>query len=193
MSEERFRSLLDRAVAEVKQRLKKHQNPGSHFLDSVESAIAWALKNVGDAEQNYPSGQGADRENGRGWSAAQRDNMEQAVSEYVEEYADTMRRGKATIWRAVRIPAVADPSKWIKWSSVGTHWSFRKNGAGDYGGGQEFDPGVDLPEIKRGESTKVVVIEAVVNAEDIDWEYGFTRSGTTDSSSSSVRSNVARR
>src|SRR5579883_1869674 len=50
-------------------------NPSGHFLDSVESAIAWALENVGDAEDNYLDLNGEDaklfdRAYGDGYSAA---------------------------------------------------------------------------------------------------------------------------
>lgn len=129
--------------------------PAGHFLDSVDSAIAWALENVGDAREDYPKGSSSRAE-------AVRQNQEEEVAEYVAEYAEVMRAGVAPIWRAVEIPKGENPRLWIDWDELGTHWSFRRSGAGVYSGGKVQGP------------TDVVVIEAVVKAEDIDWEYGFT-------------------
>ncbi len=129
--------------------------PVGHFLDSVESAITWALENVGDACEDYPKGSSSRAE-------AVRQHQEEEVAEYVAEYAKVMRAGLAPIWRAIEIPRGENPRLWIDWDELGTHWSFRRSGAGVYSGGKIQGP------------TETVVIEAKVMANDIDWEYGFT-------------------
>ena len=126
-----------------------------HFLDSTHDAIKWALKNVGDAREDYPAGSSS-----RAVSYRMRKEMD--VETYVAEYHGVMAAGQARIWRAVEIPAGEDPRLWIDWDEVGTHWSFRRRGAGVYSGGKVQGP------------TRVVVIEAVVQVAEIDWEYGFT-------------------
>ncbi len=168
------REIVDLRPAKTWRPRKKRNDGSRHFLDSIDSAIVWALANVGDAEQSYPTGAEArdfERENGRGAATVRRDMMEQAVDEYVAKFHEVTSDGEARIWRGITVPANVDPRKWIKWSCLGTYWSFLKRGAGDYG--NAYDPRCEWPELPEG-PTRVAIIEAIVPADGIDWEHGFT-------------------
>jgi hypothetical protein len=139
-----------------------------HFLDTVDSAIAWGLENVRSPERSHPLGDGE-------LDVKFRRLHTDEVAQYVDEYHKVMRDGQATIWRGLIIPQDTNPRKWIKWDGLGIYWSFRKSGASEYGGDTARRlPELDLPVIDRDADVCLVVVEAVVDARDIDWEHGFT-------------------
>lgn len=125
-----------------------------HFLETVESAIEWALENVGDAEQDYPPGKST-------FSRVLRDKKEEEVAEYVDQFHEAMRSDRVTIWRRLEIPADQDPMDAIDWENLGIYWSFRESGAGVYAGHL------------AGPTDEVTIVATVMPA-DIDWEHGFT-------------------
>lgn len=124
-----------------------------HFLSTVENAIEWALENVGDAEQDYPAGDS-------GYAKALREQKEEEVAEYVDQFHEAMRSHRVKIWRGLEIPAGEDPTDAIDWDNLGIYWSFKEYGAGVYAG-------------HLAGPTDRVTITALVAPADIDWEHGF--------------------
>lgn len=158
------------------------KKPKKHFLDNIDSAVAWAKKNSPDSMEAFFE----DDEDHRGdyppgYFEQRRYEIEELIDDYISIRNNVLHAGSAPVWRAIAIPAKADPLKWIKWDRIGSYWSFRSRGVGTYG----FSPGtgpaydsyahetVSWGRVAPGTPHKTVVVEGVVQAKDIDWEHGF--------------------
>jgi hypothetical protein len=120
-----------------------------HFLSNPKSAWEWAKENVADIAV----------EEDKGEDDPYVQMYRERAAAYVERFRDCMSRSGVEVYRAVK---VAEP-KAINWQNVGTHWSFERDGVGVYG---------QVP--AEHQEGREIILTAMVNPQNIDWEYGFT-------------------
>lgn len=126
------------------------------FLKDGRTAFRWALKNVDDLK-DYVNEMN-ERERGLG---------EEFYGGRALEYASFARGvyndGSIQIYRAIRVPVGRGGNPKISFSQLGKAWSKERRGAGVYGNVHS-----------TGGPTVDVVLTGVVEAQGIDWEYGFS-------------------
>lgn len=86
-----------------------------------------------------------------------RETLEDRASEYAGFAQKAWRNGSIEVHRAVSVPS----HEKIRFDKLGKSWSYDRRGAGVYNK-------------TVGEDEREVVLTAVVQPEDVDWEFGFT-------------------
>ena len=125
-----------------------------HFLETPELAWEWAKNNVDISVDEEDIDEEGD------------DYARVLFAEYLEkcniyssQYHNIMSKDFVEIYRGIQVPSIES----IIWDSIGTHWSFKKDGAGIYG---------DVPsQFAKGDK---FILTGICLPKDIDWEYGFT-------------------
>lgn len=110
------------------------------FMRDTKAAVLWAREQDAEADDIM---------------------LQDRVESYLARAREISARGYATVYRAVRVPAVNGIHN-INWDCLGKAWSAVPEGADVYGEAAEASS--DLRD---------VVLRGIVKAKDIDWEYGF--------------------
>lgn len=145
--------------------MKIYRLSQSNFLETPETAWEWAKEHV-DIQVTEKS-LAEDLESGLYEDGSDKHNYDQTLLEdyiekcslYSDKYHNVMKQSSITIYRAIRAPSVED----IDFNNIGTHWSFRSEGAGSYGEVQQ-----------EWRNHKDIVLTATAQPKDVDWEYCFT-------------------
>lgn len=109
-------------------------------LSDPEAAWEWVKANVADIDEDFES--------------IAREHTEA----YCRKYLEVQQKGVAEIHRVVVLPSIDQ----LDTARIGTHWSFERHGAGDYGLNRQR-----LPE------DKTWLLTGRATPTDIDWEYGL--------------------
>lgn len=98
------------------------------------------------------------------------------------DYSSFARRafeqGEIRVWRAMKLPVLANGDLDLKIDCLGKAWSFKKSGAGVYN------------QVPHGGRLEYVVVEGIVSPADVDWGYGFISYATYGKAQSEVSMNA---
>jgi hypothetical protein len=122
-------------------------------LENSEEAEKYALENIDSVQEAFEKKEEGD-------SSSYNYYLEE-IEEYVDIYHGAKRKNEIEIYRALVLNSADD----LDLNNIGKHWSFKKEGAGVYGGGHPM-----AGMFKDGRS---FLLTGIVNFKDIDWLYGF--------------------
>lgn len=125
------------------------------FLKTSEAAFRWARKHADldfGSENDDPS-----------YREALYDGYRNAAEMYVMRAYDIIATGSIHVYRAIAIPTKLG-LRGINFDCLGKSWSAEERGAGVYG---------EAPKSIRNQPTVEVILEGDVDAQWIDWAFGF--------------------
>ena len=135
-------------------------NNNVSFLSTPHLAWEWAKENVDIEFDESSLDDHSLAKSERNMIEGEINKYKDRVSLYCDKYNKIKNKGNIVIYRVIRVLSLDD----IGWDDIGTHWSFKKEGAGAYG---DIRPGI------RRKGTDIL-LTGVTKVENIDWEYGFT-------------------
>jgi hypothetical protein len=128
------------------------------FLSSYESAEEYAYDNIGDVAEAFDEYKEKPDDIRAEYSYNQ---YVERIELYVDKYNELKNENTITIYRLVKLDSISD----LDLNDIGMHWSFEKDGVGDYGGHH--------PKQSYYKDPKSYVLTGYANPDDIDWIYGF--------------------
>jgi hypothetical protein len=136
----------------------KEYNSFDSFLSNYETATKYAYDNIDGVAEAFDDYE----ENSDDIHASySRDNYVELIELYVDKYNELKNQKKVTIYRLIKLNSIND----LDINEIGKHWSFERDGVGDYG--------EQHPNRAMMLTGKPFILEAEVNPNYIDWVYGF--------------------
>ena len=133
-------------------------NQKDSFLSDYETAKEFAYENIDDVAECFDSYH-ENSENIHHQHCYEK--YIDLISLYVDKYNELKNENVVTIYRLIKLNNLND----LDVEDIGKHWSFEKEGVGDYGSTH--------PKQTKGPHSKSYILTANVNPQDIDWVYGF--------------------
>ncbi len=137
----------------------KEYNSEDSFLSSYETARKYAYDNIDDVAEAFDA---YDEDPDNIHISHSRDNYIDLIDLYVDKYNELKTQKSVTIYRLVKLNSLND----LDVTNIGMHWSFERDGVGDYGGVH--------PNSGMTKTGKPFVLEGDVDTKYINWIYGFS-------------------